>query len=62
MNPGIKARCTSCRKVFTMTPGLLEEAKANGCAFSPCCYAPATVEHVTTRLRQQSSHCHSEKP
>lgn len=61
MNPTIKARCTTCRKLFEMTPALLADAKSNGCAFSPCCYAVATVEHVTTRLRKAHSQEHGEK-
>jgi hypothetical protein len=50
----ITAKCTSCRKVFVMTPAAMDEAKALGCAFSPCCYAPATVEHIATKLARAS--------
>ena len=41
------ARCTSCKKVYTVTEKQQEEAHYFGCLMSPCCAAPATVEQVT---------------
>lgn len=43
----MKARCTTCKKVYTPTPKEIEEARDFGCLMNSCCMAPATVEQVT---------------
>lgn len=48
---GVKARCTSCKKVYTPSAAQIEEAQSFGCLMSPCCSAPATVEQVTVTKR-----------
>jgi len=45
----MRARCTSCRTVWTMNNVQKLEAKDCGCAMSPCCMAPATIESVKTK-------------
>jgi hypothetical protein len=44
-----KAKCTTCKKVWTLTPLEVLQAKAMGVPFSPCCYAVATVTEVKVR-------------
>lgn len=50
------AKCTTCKKVYEMTPAQRAEAREMGCAFSPCCHAVAAVERaiVTLSRRVQS--------
>ena len=43
----VKARCTSCQKVYVPSQKEMDEAKSFGCLMSPCCMAPATVEQVS---------------
>ena len=42
-------KCISCRKKFEITPALMMEAKEVGCAISPCCGFPSTLERVTVK-------------
>jgi hypothetical protein len=49
MSVKMQGRCTTCRKLFDVTPLLADEAKDFGCLFSPCCQAVATVERVTVK-------------
>jgi hypothetical protein len=49
MSVEMQGRCTTCRKLFDVTPLLADEAKDFGCLFSPCCQAVATVERVTVK-------------
>lgn len=48
----MKGRCTTCRKVFDLTPAIQLEASKIGCAFSPCCNAVATVKSVSVKQPQ----------
>lgn len=50
----MKARCTTCSKVYTMTPEQMREAREMGVPFSPCCVAVATVESVKARVGVKS--------
>jgi hypothetical protein len=54
MSVEMKAKCTTCKKTFVMTPAGMEEARDIGCAFSPCCGAVATVEAVTVKQPARS--------
>lgn len=42
-------KCIACGKRFEMTKAMELQAARDGCAISPCCNFPSTVEHVTTR-------------
>jgi hypothetical protein len=48
----LKARCTSCRKVYRVTKKQMKEARAFGCMMSPCCTAPATPEEVKAERKK----------
>jgi len=37
-------KCIACGKLFDLTLDQVEEAKDVGCAISPCCNFPSTVE------------------
>lgn len=45
----LKAKCTTCQKTWWMTKAQELEAATMGCAFSPCCSAPATIERVEVK-------------
>lgn len=47
------AKCTTCKKVYKMTPEQRTEAREFGCAFSPCCHAVATIERVEATLSKR---------
>lgn len=49
----MKARCTTCRKVYTMTSDQMREAREMGVPFSPCCHAVATVERAEVTLSKR---------
>lgn len=49
-----KAKCTICKKVYAMTEQQQTKARDFGCAMSPCCMAPATIEQVKTRRAARS--------
>jgi hypothetical protein len=49
MSVELKARCTTCKKVFTMSAAGMDEARQMGCAFSPCCQAVSTVQSATLK-------------
>lgn len=42
----MRAKCTTCGRVYEHTPELQREAREFGCAMSPCHMAVATVERV----------------
>lgn len=42
-------KCIHCRKKFEITPRLMREAEEAGCAISPCCNFPSTLERVTVK-------------
>jgi hypothetical protein len=44
----LKAKCTSCRKVFVVTEAQMTEARDIGCLFCAC-GSVATVERATAR-------------
>lgn len=48
----IIARCVACRKTFSMTDAQIAQANEEGCAISPCCNFPSSVEAVN-RTRQR---------
>lgn len=43
----IRLKCTTCQKTQDATEKQIAEARDNGCAFSACCHAVATVDRVT---------------
>jgi len=47
-------KCIHCGKKFEMTEQQLEEASDIGCAISPCCNFPATVDRVTTKQEKRA--------
>lgn len=51
----LKARCTRCRKVFTLSEAQKKEAREIGVPFSPCCCAVATIESVGRMLKRSKS-------
>ena len=42
-------KCIQCGKRFEITPALMREAEDAGCAISPCCNFPSTVEKVKVK-------------
>lgn len=43
-------KCTTCKKLFELTEQQRTEARDLGCAFSPCCFAVATIESVRAAI------------
>ena len=43
-------KCIACGKRFELTEKQQAEAFEVGCAISPCCYFPSTVERVSVKL------------
>lgn len=42
-------KCIQCRKKFEITDALMREAQEAGCAISPCCNFPSTLEEVSVK-------------
>lgn len=49
MQISIRGKCTTCGRVYEMTPEQRREAREFGCAMSPCCMAPAIVSRVEVK-------------
>jgi hypothetical protein len=49
MSVELKAKCTTCQKVYTMSETQLNQAREQWCAISPCCGAVATVQWAAAR-------------
>lgn len=49
--PQFRCKCIACGQRFTLTDTQVREATEVGCAISPCCGFPATVQRVEVNER-----------
>lgn len=47
-------KCIACGKKFEMTEQQLQDASDIGCAISPCCGFPSTVDRVAIKQEKAS--------
>lgn len=45
------AKCIQCGQRFEMTRDMELQAARDGCAISPCCNFPSTIERVTVKRK-----------